>query len=75
MSGIVGFCGDLATCGVQMLNFVRVEVSPYPQPPILPPPSPPPPLPPPPHFPHSQKETIFRDSIYKCFWGPGIDKG
>ena len=43
---------------------------PIPSPPLIPPilpPSSPPPTSPPPHFPHSQKETISRDSIYKFF--------
>ena len=70
MSGIVGFCGHLATCGVQMLNFVRVEVSPYPQPPILPPSSPPPHFPPHPiSHSHILRKRLFSETVFINVFG------
>ena len=63
----MGFCGDFWTCGVQMFNFVRVEASPYPQPPILPPSSPPSHFPPP--ISHILRKRLFSETVFINVFG------
>ncbi len=73
--GLVCFPGFHALLAAHVFKIWWGERSPHPLSPA--PPSSPPSSPSSPliwYFPHSQSETISRDSIYKCLWGPGIAK-